>query len=240
MGTLDKEAPVNTDLAPAALWAQTLNFFSLLNVNWALLIAVMTLALLLPLFRVNLVSYSVYITGFTASSLEMLILFAFQVVFGYLYAAAGLIFAVFMTGLSLGAWQQKKFGNHPLYKIQFLMMLTAVAVSGIVMLLPGITSGFLLFPVIMVITFIPAYLTGHQFGLALSKLPSDSGTSTGYLYGVDLLGSALGLLIISGILLPVFGYVKAVLFLIVVNIISVMILYGFKNNRFLKYIYAGQ
>ncbi len=227
--TLDKKAPLNRDMAPSALWAQTLNFFSLLNVNWIVLAAFMVVLLLIPLFRLNLVSYSVYVTGFTASSLEMLILFAFQVTFGYLYAAAGLIFAVFMTGLSLGAWQQKKYRNRPLFKIQFLVLLSSVTVSGIVMFLPGIRSEFLLFPVILAITFVPAYLTGHQFSLALAKLPSNRGNGAGYLYGVDLLGSALGLLIIPVLCLPVLGYVKAVSLLIVVNIISVVILYSFKK-----------
>jgi hypothetical protein len=134
-----------------------------------------------------------------------------------------------MAGLSLGAWQQKKMENHSLFKIQFLMMLTAIVVSAIVVLLHKISSGFLLFPVILAITFIPAYLTGHQIALALARLPKGSGNSTSYLYGVDLLGSALGLMIISAICLPVFGYVNAVLILILVNIISVLILFGFKK-----------
>jgi spermidine synthase len=229
LGTLDKEAPLNTDLAPAALWAQTLNFFSLLNVNWVVLMSIMTLLLLLPLFRLNLVSYSVYITGFTASSLEILILFTFQFIFGYLYAAAGFIFAVFMGGLSLGARQQKKWGDSSLFKIQFWVTITAVAVSGLIFLLPKISCLFLLFPIIGIITFIPAYLTGHQFALALIKLPGVNDNKTGYLYGVDLLGSALGLMIISVVCIPVLGYAASVLILISVNLISALILYFSKK-----------
>jgi spermidine synthase len=223
--TLDPSAPVNTDLTPTALWAQTINFFSLFNMNTGILLLFLLLLLLLPLFRLNLVSSSVYITGFTASSLEMLILFAFQVIFGYLYAAAGLIFAVFMAGLSLGVRQQKKWGDFSLFKVQILMMIVALLVSCIILILTKISSGFLLVPIIGVIIFIPAYITGHQFALALNKLPGEDENKTGYLYGVDLLGSALGLLIISAVLIPVFGYVSSVSIVISVNLIFALILY---------------
>lgn len=108
-------------------------------------------------------------------------------------------------------------------------MLTTIAVSAIVMFLPQISSTLVLFPVILAITFIPAYLTGHQFALALAKLPATGRNNTGYLYGVDLMGSALGLMIISAICLPVFGFLKAAFFLAAVNIISVIILYSYKK-----------
>jgi spermidine synthase len=227
--TLELNAPVNTDMAPAALWAQTTNFLSLFNANYAVMLLLFTILMLVPLFRLNLVSYSVYITGFTASSIEMLILFTFQVLFGYLYAAAGLIFAVFMCGLSLGARQQKKWKDFTLYKVQFSLMLVAIMVSGLILLLPKISSGIVLISIIGVITFIPAYLTGHQFALALVKLPVDDENKTGYLYGVDLLGSAMGLLIISAVLIPAFGYVYSIFFLVAINFVSALVLYNSKK-----------
>jgi hypothetical protein len=106
-----------------------------------------------------------------------------------------------------------------------MVMITAAGVSGLIFLLPKISSVFLLFPIIGIITFIPAYLTGHQFALALDKLPDTYETRTGYLYGVDLLGSALGLLIISTVCIPILGFGITALILISVNIISALILY---------------
>jgi spermidine synthase len=226
---LDPEAPENTDLTPTALWAQTINFFSLFNVNTVVLLIVMIVILLAPLLRLNLVSYSVYITGFTASSLEMLILFTFQMLFGYLYAAAGFIFAIFMSGLSLGARQQKKWGDSSLFKIQFWLIIVALAVSCSILFLPKIRSVLVLISIIGVITFIPAYITGHQFALALGKLPGDHANKTGYLYGVDLLGSALGLLIVSAVLIPAFGYVSSIFMLVAINFVSALILYYLKK-----------
>ncbi|MCX6256531.1 MAG: hypothetical protein NTW49_01295 [Bacteroidia bacterium] len=227
--SLDRNAPVNTDLNPSALWAQTTNFFSLFNVNAVALFIIILALLLVPMFRLNLVSYSVFVTGFTASSLEMLILIVFQVMFGYLYAATGLIFAVFMGGLTLGARQQKKWGDAPLFKIQFLVMMIALLVSGIILLLPKISAGYLLYIIIGLITFIPAYLCGFQFALALRKLPETFENKTGYLYGVDLFGSALGLLVISTVLIPVFGYISSIFVLVVFNLISFLILWYFKK-----------
>ena len=44
------------------------------------------------------------ITGFTGIALEILLLFAFQNIYGYLYERMGVIVAVFMVGLALGGY----------------------------------------------------------------------------------------------------------------------------------------
>lgn len=226
---LDIQAPVNTDLNPVALWAQTINFFSLLNVNSMVLLGGLTLLLLLPVFRFNLVSHSVFITGLTASSLEMLILFAFQMIFGYLYAASGIIFAIFMTGLSLGARQRPKWGVSHLYQTQTAMLCITILVCLFVWIIDQINSVILLYSVVSLLTFIPAWLTGFQFALALSKLPGHDDSKTSYLYGVDLLGSALGLLLVSTLLIPAFGFAFAFLTLMFINALCTLILYFFKR-----------
>ncbi len=222
---IDLKAPVNKDFNPMALWAQTLSFFSLFNVNSVLLIIIMALLILVPLSRFDLVSYTVFITGFTASSLEMLILITFQIIFGFLYAATGIIFAVFMGGLSLGALQQKKRREIPLFTIQFIFILVVLVVCTSLLFLTKINSPFFLYPTIGVITFVPAYLTGYQFALALKKLSPGHSNKTGYLYGVDLFGSALGLLLISTILIPVLGFVTSGLILVSMNLIITTVLY---------------
>ena len=43
------------------------------------------------------------ITGFSAMAMQMLLLFVFQVLYGYVYARVGLVVAVFMLGLVIGA-----------------------------------------------------------------------------------------------------------------------------------------
>ncbi|NIR16667.1 MAG: hypothetical protein GWN86_23205, partial [Desulfobacterales bacterium] len=48
--------------------------------------------------------YSVTVFGLTGISLEILIIFAFQVFFGYVYYQIGILLALFMVGLAMGSF----------------------------------------------------------------------------------------------------------------------------------------
>ena len=43
-------------------------------------------------------------TGFAGMALEIILLFAYQNIYGHLYYKVGLIVTLFMLGLSLGGW----------------------------------------------------------------------------------------------------------------------------------------
>ncbi len=93
----------NSDLKPLPVFYHTLRYLSqFMGRNFALLLIPVVL-LLVFLHRMNPVSAGMFVTGLTASSTEILLIFWFQVVFGNLYAAIGVIFALFMGGLALGS-----------------------------------------------------------------------------------------------------------------------------------------
>ena len=64
------------------------------------------------------------------------------------------------------------------------------------------------FPVLALLCGIPG---GYQFPLAteICLRGNRAGTATGRLYAVDLLGGSVGALVLSGYLIPVFGFWKA-------------------------------
>lgn len=230
------DAPINADFKPVATSVQSSLFFSRFKINSFGLIIAIVLLLLVPATRLNSFSFSMYITGFTASALEMIILMAFQIMFGYLYAASGLIFAVFMAGLAFGSLISpmlfKKFTSKYIKYNQILMTFIIFIVPIFLTILNKLQSGSLTYLVIFMLIFTIANITGFQFSIILKYQGNAKTGSTGYLYGVDLFGSALGLLLISALFLPILGLAATTAVLIVLNIIAISILYLTKQKHY--------
>ncbi len=219
-------APVNTDLKPIATSVQTALFFSQFKINNILLIVIVIVLLLIPVIKLNSISFCMYVTGLTASALEMLVLLVFQIMFGYLYAAAGIIFAIFMTGLAIGSWIGLPAGNE-LSKInilQLVMVILAFFIPLFLTVFVKINLNIITYPALFVLIFTPALVTGFQFSIILKKVGNEKPGFTGYLYGADLIGSAFGLLVVSTLLLPLLGMFLTATALAVINIVGIAVL----------------
>ena len=224
--SLITDAPVNTDLKPIATSIQTALFFNQFKINNIFLIVIIVLVLLIPVTKLNSISFCMYTTGLTASSLEMLVLFVFQIIFGYLYAAAGIIFAIFMAGLALGSWIGMP-ASKELYKIkilQWIMVFLAILVPLFLTFLVKINLNIITYPALFVLIFTPALITGLQFSLMLGALGNGQPGYTGYLYGADLLGSALGFLVVSTLLVPLLGIFSTGIVLAIISFSGIAIL----------------
>ncbi len=157
-------------------------------------------------------------TGAMGIIVEVIILLAFQVLYGYVYAKVGILLTGFMVGLALGgAWMTRRLhkgivscGN--LLRIQAalcLYPLVMLVVFKILMTFSNQTlvsvSAELLFPLLIASC---GFLVGAQFPLASALYMEQTGRTGsvgGTMYGIDLLGSSLGALTAGSILIPVLG-----------------------------------
>jgi spermidine synthase len=160
-------------------------------------------------------------TGFTLMALEIILLLAFQSIYGYVYHQLAILIALCMAGIALGSWlgmRRMRRSNGPpcraVATTQFLLALSAPVLMLLVSLLAklsGIASSWLaaqcVFPALAALC---GMLGGYQFPLATEIFLQDvSGRrSLGMLYAIDLLGGCLGALVLSGYLIPVFGFWK--------------------------------
>ena len=161
-------------------------------------------------------------TGFTLMELQVFLLLAFQSIYGYVYHQLAVLIGAFMAGIALGSWQGIKrirVGDHtPFISVaattQFVLALSAPATLYLLTLLsrnsgvsgtPLVTQ--LVFPVLAAGC---GALGGYQFPvttqLYLRDSPGERGL--GILYAVDLLGGCAGALLLSGYLIPLFGFWK--------------------------------
>ncbi|OHB94583.1 MAG: hypothetical protein A3E19_03975 [Planctomycetes bacterium RIFCSPHIGHO2_12_FULL_52_36] len=160
-------------------------------------------------------------TGFAGIVLEIILIFSFQNVYGYIYERIGLIVALFMMGLALGGY----LSNTVILKGQrdcsrALMWIVMGVVSYSLVLIPilrwfpaTMSGSEALF---MFLVVIPGLLTGMEFPIA-SKLymeevagplptkAAEMGFTAGILDSVDHAGAFVGAILVGVVLLPVLG-----------------------------------
>jgi spermidine synthase len=222
---LDENAQVNSDFKPVAFFQQLRYWTSMFEWNMLAAGIVILVLLFLIFFSLNRISLGLFTGGFTASSLELLILISFQVIYGYVFLATGIILALFMAGIALGAISSKRMFPFPSEKkyihIQVSLALFSLGFPFIILALnlPGI-------PVIMVqvvfllLTLILSFITGLEFSLASALGSKDITLKMSTNYSADLFGSAIGAIVTTLILLPFLGIVTSCLILVAMNLFS--------------------
>ena len=178
----------------------------------------------------NQVLISVFTIGFTEISLEVIILLGFQILYGYMYAILSIIIAGYMVGLTLGSMNaikilEKGTGVSSVFRrFQYLMALYPIFIAGLfVFLHQQSLSGQSHQWAILIFPFLSAgagYIGGMQFPIA-NRLVLSSGRHlthvAGFLYGFDLLGSAVGAILTSAFLIPIFGVYPVLVFFGFIN-----------------------
>lgn len=168
---------------------------------------------------------AVFTTGSSTMLLQVALLFSFQSVYGFVYEMIGLIAAVFMTGLALGAAFTHRFlidksNLRTLALIQLLIAVFAALIAGALALAGGMTSPVAVFILFMTVTFVAGLLNGADFPLATAcymKLTARAEKSTGIVYGVELLGACCGAIVAGVVLVPVLGIPACCLLASIVN-----------------------
>lgn len=174
----------------------------------------------------SVLSIVIVTTGFTGMAVELILIFIFQTLLGYIYASIGMLIAMFMLGLALGASAIKRSfvrsaGKRWLILLELDLLLLMIALA----LTPLLTLGGaspLTWPVagiIYLLTLLTGWAGGAQFVLAANLLSEgvcgmrqarntskEDACNAALLNAVDLSGAALGGLCAGIILLPVFGF----------------------------------
>ena len=227
---LDKNAEVNSDFRPVAFFQQLRYWTSMFEWNIIAAAIVILVLLFLVFFSLNRISLGLFTGGFTASSLELLILVSFQVIYGYVFLATGIILALFMAGLALGAFSSKRMFPFPsemkYIHIQVSLALFSLGFPFVILALnlPGM-------PVIMVqvvfllLTLILSFITGLEFAMASAIGSKDITLKTSFNYSADLFGSAIGAIVTTLFLLPFLGIVTSCLVMVMLNLFSAGFLY---------------
>ncbi len=239
------ETPVNRDFKPAAyyfgavLWsaqfhssyaraletAAHIRFLPLLaGVTALFLLFIIAFALFASPKRARVTAvWSVCATGYALMALQILLLLAFQSIYGYVYGELAMLIGMFMAGIAAGSWlgiarfhsaDQKSLMRAAAVNQSLLTIAAPLLLFLVSLLARGSGAGASLwiapiaFPALAVLCGMPG---GFQFPIAteIYLRGRETSSGTGTLYALDLVGGCAGALLIAGFLIPVFGFWNA-------------------------------
>jgi len=162
-------------------------------------------------------------SGFSGVSLNLILLLSLQTFYGYVYLHIGLLISGFMIGLTLGSFQITKHLSDIHKKFQTLLKIDGVFVVFCLIFpcflfeIKFLVAKNIFFPLILAIltllSITTGFLVGLEFPLAnkiyLEKIPGGK-KPYNILYAVDMLGSFLGAILVSIILIPILGIIHTV------------------------------
>lgn len=179
---------------------------------------------------------SVTLIGCTTISIEILIIHGFQAIYGYAYYQLSLILSGFMIGLALGSWysirllQNSKTAFKRYFVFQsFLTLYPLLTYLFLILLSKTTLSSFLIQVFFFILISGMGFIGGFQFPLAsflIYQHKKQIDRVGGALYAWDLFGSVIGALLISTLIIPVFGVLVATLSFFAINL-AVLVLMGF-------------
>lgn len=181
--------------------------------------------------------WAVAVTGFSEIALEVILILTFQIIYGYLYYKIGMIITAYMIGLALGGWMitpllvKLRRPLHSLLMVQAGVLLYAL---GLLVLILGLHRDFfspsiarLIEVIFPFLTLLAGFVGGVHFPLANKiylREREEIGRMGGVTNGLDLLGSAVGALVVSVILLPIMGVERGIYLIVALNLSAIAVL----------------
>jgi spermidine synthase len=177
-------------------------------------------------------------TGFAGMALEIVLLFAFQNIYGYVYHKVGLIIALFMLGLSVGGYLMNRLlaGRErnwisTLITFEVLICIYACCLPYAIAQFSLVESSTMprsinLEYIFMLMAVGAGFLTGLEFPL-VSRIfinRDEIGKVAGWIDAFDHLGACFGALLTGTVLVPLLGFYHSCFFTGMLNLVSGLLL----------------
>jgi len=220
---LDEKSYINTDFEPRVMNVIFQEWFMKHRTSPKAFFFILLGLILIYVIFMKKEEYVLFSTGLTTMGVEMLVIFIFQVMYGYIYLKIGAIVTVFLLGLLPGAMvgnlckEGKNRGRLILSEIVFLGLLL------IFFLWVRFFRGELSQSYFLAYCFVFSFFCGFQFPVATNIIGERQSPAAGCL-AADLTGAAVGTVATGTLLIPLWGIQSAIIFLILIKISSNMIL----------------
>ncbi len=223
--TLNKNTHFNEDYNPISYYRQLRYWLSQFEYGWWFIITAVIIFTIVLVIKTDAVTAGMFTGGFSALSIELILLFSFQIVYGYVYQMLGMIIMVFMGGLVIGSLYGQRLISTPGMKtyagIQFCIALYSILLPIFLLFIKTATLSPITLQVVFLLpAFLLAMLIGLEFFTATKIKRGTAAVVSARLYGMDLFGSAIGALLTTTIFVPLIGLIKVCLLIALVNVIS--------------------
>jgi len=212
-----------------------------LQVVLVLICAITFLLFLVLYYKHNLIklsiTYSIATTGFFGMLINLILIFSFQVIYGYLYHRIGILISIFMAGIAFGSifmtYKAQKLKNSLslFIKLEAAIILFSYLVALIITRFLGFANFSTL--IFIVLFFISGLLMGLEFPLATKMYLEDKrqvGFTSGLLYFSDLIGGWLAGIVGAVVFLPILGLFNTCMVIIFLKLSSLLLLVIFSKR----------
>jgi spermidine synthase len=218
----------NSDLKPFVFSLLLKQWLERYKINSWLIPLILMLLLVLSLIFLGPLNLGLFTGGFTASGLEFILLIWLQVIYGYVYQVIGLFFAIFMAGLVIGSWVVgsgiKEYSFKGFIWIQGLLACLSLLIAGLMLIIRSGSPNLLIISLIFILLAITGLLVGIQFAISAQLRKEEIQISAGESFSADLLGSAIGVILVSVYLVPQFGLPVTGLLLAGLNVLALVVM----------------
>jgi spermidine synthase len=219
---VDPAVPKNSDKAPHLMRVMFFQWFAKYSTSPHGFVAVLMVLCLIYLIRITREEFVLFTTGCMTMGSEILVIFAFQIFFGYIYFQIGIIITVFLAGLLPGAMLGRRLASRSRRLLAFsdglLILLLGTFILALVTVADRLPIAFFL-----IFGFLVSLICGFQFPVALTLKGDDNPAATRF-FSADLIGAASGTLFTSVFLIPYFGILWATVGLIGLKLMSLTII----------------
>jgi spermidine synthase len=177
-------------------------------------------------------------TGFAGMMFDLILIFTFQAIYGYVFSWIGLLVSFFMAGAAIGAMKitsllpQIKNDTKFFIRIDLAIICFSFILPFIFLILKPYldTPGTFIFlrVLFLLLSFISGFLIGAQFPLAnkiyFLKGRQDLSKTAGLIYSLDLLGGWFGGVVGGVLLLPILGLLGSCMVVVLLKLSSFLII----------------
>jgi spermidine synthase len=226
---LSSSDDINTDFEPKLVNIVFQEWFMKYGASPKYFLLILFLLTVIYLIFSRREEYLLFTTGLATMGVEMLIVFAFQVIYGYIYLKIGAIVTVSLLGLLPGAL----IGNSLRASVRKRLLVSEMLML-FLLLLFSLWAGYYRYEPQSIwflgYCFVFSFLCGFQFPVAAQLIGEESSPAASCL-AADLCGASVGTLVTGTILIPLWGIQAAVLSLIAVKMSSFLVFLLPKRTR---------
>ena len=226
--SLDKEEYINTDFEPRLLNIAFKEWFSKYGSSPNTFLIVLACILIIYIILMRKEEYILFSSGFASMTAEMLVIYCFQIVYGYLYLKIGVLITAFLFGLLPGA----VVGSTLTRKKHSELIVSEIFIIGLLICF-FIWVGFIKSDLHQVwficYSILFSFCCGFQFPVVTGIIGEKISPAAGCI-AADLAGAAAGTLLAGSLLIPLAGIQATLIIVILVKITSsIPIIMGRKN-----------
>lgn len=220
----ETQAQINSDFKPTLYYQQLKIFLEKMQINkWKILFSIIIFILIILSLKIVLklkignwkLLFISALPEFCLISFEILLILLFQTFHGYLYTQLSLIIALVLVGIAVGSMLFKKLLENKnalqLLKLSYLLIIFTFAIPLIITWQFQFIYNFKLF--YYLISLLAGFAIGTKFPV-INRLYLKSSSNLGAIYGVDLIGGAVGALLAGIFMLPVLGVIGSLVLIV--------------------------